>query len=68
MAIPAEPKDALSRLAALRGFLRAKMRGFIIRLETNEGHVGEFSPFMGGTEAALGEVRGVPLLLACDRR
>lgn len=28
VAIPSEPKDALLRLAALRGFLRAKMRSF----------------------------------------
>ncbi len=28
VAIPNEPKDALQRLAALRGFLRAKMRSF----------------------------------------
>lgn len=36
---------------------RAKLRGFVVVVQTNEGHRGEYCPFMGGTEPALGEVR-----------
>ena len=46
-----------SMLGIYKPGAEAKMRGFIVSIETNEGHKGAFCPFMGGTEAALGEVR-----------